>query len=191
MTRPTEEGPQPDSSKSQDNHRPQRLGRTGNRSNRGTSRCGGPRRLPRPPCRPSRNWRSSFHTKHKEPVRSGLNRRTAHVILLENPQGLCAVDPRHAQPDGRSLSRRKDNPGANAEFRTSSREGPGPSTTVHFSTICLEDNPLENGDNRSHSHRRGVHVLHATGEAEAVRPVDDRLRQQPPESGRGRLAQES
>jgi hypothetical protein len=82
-----------------------------------------------------------FRTKCKEPIRSGLDKRSAHVILLKTRNDYERWIRAMFDLIGDRFES-KDNPGAGAEFRASAVKSsafPG----VEFGVICLEDHRLD------------------------------------------------
>ena len=103
------------------------------------------------------NLEKFFHTKCAEPIRSGLDKRSAHIILLNNHadyEAWCRAmfdvfserfDPKN-DPDSYVFSEgfdQKNNPVANANYREQVLKRPAYYST-YFVSISLEaeDNPL-------------------------------------------------
>ncbi len=82
-----------------------------------------------------------FHTKFREPVRCGLDRRSAHLIYLKTRVDYARWIKAMLDLIG-SRYEEKDNPGGNEEFRASVAKGPA-FYTPWFSAICLEGNEFE------------------------------------------------
>jgi hypothetical protein len=82
-----------------------------------------------------------FHTRCAEPIRSGLDKRTAHVILLRTHAEFAAWCQAMFDLYGEQFDK-KDDPGANANFRRRIPQG-SVFNWWHFSAISVGEQPLD------------------------------------------------
>ena len=87
-----------------------------------------------------------FRTKCREPIRSGLDKRSAHLVLLKTRSEYERWMRAMFDLIGERFDE-KDNPGGNAELRASFVKGPGMYAS-NFAAICLADYN-EDGGQRS------------------------------------------
>ena len=84
-----------------------------------------------------------FHTRYAEPIRSGLDRRSTHLVLLKDRAEYEAWWQAMFELFGEQFDE-KDNPGGNAHFREVLLKGPGSGFVWgHFSVWYIGKQPLD------------------------------------------------